>query len=356
MISPRSVAIPRRGESVASPRRSHAPLILLYHRIADDRCDPLLLCVSRARFADHMDAIRRAHRIIALRDLVAGMESAAVPDRAVVITFDDGYADNLTHALPVLNQFGAPATIFVASAAVGCPYGFWWDELEAIILRSAIRAPVLRLTIDGQGHEWSLCDDFSGKAKTPGRGESTSDDAWNVLSPDDPTRSHSVYRQLFDLIRPLPVAARNDVLDQLRNWSGAGDRQGATNLALDPDQLCKLARNENVEIGAHTVNHPVLGTLSPSAALREIAEGKQQLEHLLGRTVTSFAYPFGTRRDYRSEHVAMVQNAGFSSACSNFPGVVTPDGDRRQWPRVLVRDWDADTLLRHIDEVLLAAC
>src|SRR5262245_47936593 len=109
-------------------------LLLMYHRIAEPQIDPWGMCVSADRFAQHLEVLASQATIVPLADLAAGCVSAA--PRTAVVTFDDGYADNLYEAKPLLERFAAPATIFVATAPLEHPREFWWDELERILLQS----------------------------------------------------------------------------------------------------------------------------------------------------------------------------------------------------------------------------
>src|SRR5262245_19306871 len=111
-------------------------LILLYHRIAEPAADPFDLCVTPQHFAEHLEQLRRHHRIISLTELSQRLASGATLRHTVVLTFDDGYADNLHHAKPLLERYDAPATVFVTSGYVGQDREFWWDELERLLLLS----------------------------------------------------------------------------------------------------------------------------------------------------------------------------------------------------------------------------
>lgn len=91
--------------------------ILVYHRVAEPGCDPFSLAVSPRRFADHIEALRARHSIVPLRELAAAAAAGRVPHRAVSITFDDGYADNLYAARPLLVAAGAPAATSSGRAA-----------------------------------------------------------------------------------------------------------------------------------------------------------------------------------------------------------------------------------------------
>jgi peptidoglycan/xylan/chitin deacetylase (PgdA/CDA1 family) len=106
-------------------------------------------------------------------------------------------------------------------------------------------------------------------------------------------------------------------------------------------------------IGAHTLTHALLSALSPEEQETEISGSKAVLEELLSHPVSLFAYPFGARGDYDEESVSVVRRAGFEIACANFPGVIWRRTDRYQLPRLLVRDWDAETFERWLDGWLL---
>ena len=118
---------------------------------------------------------------------------------------------------------------------------------------------------------------------------------------------------------------------------------------MTAEELVRLADGGLVEIGAHTVTHPVLSALPATAQLSEIQESKDLLEEILDRRVTSFAYPYGARSDYTDETVAAIRQVGFAHACSNFPGLVRKGIDRYQLPRFMVLDWDGEALARQVD-------
>src|SRR3954470_15948888 len=110
-------------------RRRPPALILLYHRVATPTRDPQLLSVSPERFAEHLEVVRRCAEPVALAGILAQGEGPRA-----AITFDDGYADNLHEAAPLLAAAGVPATVFVVSGQVGTTDEFWWDELERVLL------------------------------------------------------------------------------------------------------------------------------------------------------------------------------------------------------------------------------
>ena len=265
--------------------------------------------------------------------------------RTVVVTFDDGYGDNLSNAKPLLELHEIPATVFVTSGYVEQEREFWWDELEAILLQPGVLPETLRLVVNGHSFEWSLAQDAYYSEEEYQRNL-----CWTLLDKDNPTARHGLYCSLCEVLRPLVEEERRRVLRELRTWAGAQTKGQATRRALAPDEVLRLADGELIEVGAHTVNHPVLSELSPEAQRAEIVGSKTSLEDILGQPVNSFSYPFGSRSDYTAETVRIVRKAGFTCACSNFPGTVRRRTDRFQLPRFLVRDWDGDEFARRLEE------
>jgi peptidoglycan/xylan/chitin deacetylase (PgdA/CDA1 family) len=112
---------------------------------------------------------------------------------------------------------------------------------------------------------------------------------------------------------------------------------------LTPEMVINLDR-QGMEIGAHTVTHPILTSLDDAAARAEIRTSKEQLEALIGKPVRLFAYPNGkVGMDFDARHVAMVREAGFDAAFTTAVGAITRTQDRYQLPRS--RPWDRSPLL-----------
>lgn len=135
-------------------RLARPPLILLYHRICHLENDPWGIGVSPEHFGEQLEVLRRHHRVIPLAELLRSLDSGGVPRGAVVLTFDDGYSDNLHNAKPLLERFDAPATLFVTSGVVGAGREFWWDELERLLLGPPSLPSPLEIEIEGKVHGW----------------------------------------------------------------------------------------------------------------------------------------------------------------------------------------------------------
>ncbi|MGB5618733.1 MAG: polysaccharide deacetylase family protein, partial [Desulfobacterales bacterium] len=128
----------------------------MYHRVASLELDPWALCVTTQNFAEHLEVLQKEARPISLKQLVQAHTQGHIPDRAVAVTFDDGYADNLYDAKPLLEKYNIPATVFVASGFVGHKYEFWWDELERIFLQPGTLPEILTLSVNGKTYQWEL--------------------------------------------------------------------------------------------------------------------------------------------------------------------------------------------------------
>src|SRR5690348_413658 len=122
-------------------------IILLYHRITISDSDPWALNVSPANFAGHLEVLKSTRRLVCVDDLVTGVSIGRSLDGRVAITFDDGYADNLYDALPLLEHFEVPATFYLTSTGFDGPGEFWWDELERLIIQPGVLPATLSLTI-----------------------------------------------------------------------------------------------------------------------------------------------------------------------------------------------------------------
>jgi peptidoglycan/xylan/chitin deacetylase (PgdA/CDA1 family) len=309
------------------------PLILLYHRVTELPLDPNSLCVTPQHFAEHLEILRQHSRPMRLQQLAQAIEDGNVTSRTVVVTFDDGYADNLYSAKPLLERYDVPATVFVITGYIGGKREFWWDELERLLLRAATLPATLHLKINGISHHWEL-----GKA-----------DRYT----EDTHQRQRLYHSLCQLLRLLPEKDQQKALDDLFAWSGTESRSRPTHRALSPDEVLRLAEGGLVEVGAHTVSHPVLSALPAVAQQDEIKGSKAHLEGILSRVVTSFAYPYGPESDYAAETVAIVREAGFACACAGGRSISASlfrrRPDRFQLHRVAVRDSDGEAFSRRLE-------
>ncbi len=282
-------------------------LILCYHRVAEGVDDPFQLCVSPANFAAHLDEIARHGEPSSFAEL-------PLPSRRprVVVTFDDGYVDNLTNALPIAEAKGIPITVFVTSGALGgADRGFWWDRLGTLLRSrpSGIREIGLPTS--------------EGTIRI-GLGASTAG-----------ADLQSVRRHLL----PLPVTEINRVLDAVSEQWGTPAASPPDARPLTPSELVELAASEMVTIGAHTVDHVRLRGLPPQEQKQTITSSKEELERLSGQAIMHFAYPYGGPESFDDHSVDAVRSAGFETACTTVPGNAKTTSDPHRLPRRIVMNW-----------------
>ena len=286
--------------------KRNGTLILCYHRVAEGVDDPFRLCVRPDNFAAHLEEISRWREPSTLADV-------SVPSRRprVVVTFDDGYIDNLTNALPIAESKGVPITVFVTSGVLGDQKGFWWDRLGTLLRSrpsgtSQICLPmgeeIVRIALGSSGMDVDL---------------------------------ESVRRHLL----PLPVAEIERVLGVVSKQWSASSAPPPDARSLTPAELLQLATADVVTIGAHTVDHVRLWGLPAPEQLRTITSSRKELERLSGRSVSHFAYPYGRPDSFDDCSVDAVRSAGFDTACTTIPGTASPSTDPYHLPRRIVMDW-----------------
>jgi len=286
--------------------RRDGTLILCYHRIAEGVEDPFHLCVSPGNFAAHLEEMSRGREPSTLADV-----SVLSRRPRVVVTFDDGYRDNLTNALPIAESKGVPITVFVTSGILSNHNGLWWDRLGTL-LRS--RPPhVTDIDLPAGGRTVRLPLGSSG-----------------IRADLDSVRRHLLPLRVTEIERALDA-----VSEQWRVASAPPPDAGT----LTPEDLLQLAASDTATIGAHTVDHVRLRDRPAREQQDTISGSKAELEQSIGRSVSHFAYPFGRRDDFDDRSVDAVRSAAFDTACTAIPGTARSSTDPYRLPRRLVMDW-----------------
>lgn len=325
-----------RAVARAARRRSRRGVILLYHRVAGPRFDPLLLDVSPVNFDAQLAVLRRETDVLPLPEFERRRRAGTLPLRASAVTFDDGYADNLHAGVPVLARHAAPATVFVTSGMVDASGEFWWDDVERIAFTpSALTAPA-----PIAGVEWE------GEPEAPDAAIAAP--SWNVEMPDTPSPRHALYRALLAAVRSVEPRSRFRAVSALREWAGIPEGARPTHRALTTEELSELAGRSGITIGAHTVTHPVLALLSEALQQDEMAACRAALTRATGRAVDALAYPFGTRADVSWASTRAARSAGFDVAFANEPATAWRGSRRWRVPRILVRDWSGEEFARRL--------
>lgn len=324
----------KRAAAAVGRRFFPRAIILLYHRVCQLDTDPQLLAVTPERFAGHLDLLRTQYKPVSLSELAICLKNRSIKRGMVAVTFDDGYADNLQNAKPLLERYEIPATVFVTAGFIGSQREFFSDELDRLFLQVGTLPRTGSVLLNGTRVDWDLGDESE---YADGRFRKQS--AWNLLSVGDLSPRQTAYRKLCGLIRDLSPEARERALDGLRAWAGREPEGRETHRTLTAPEVRDLAQDGRITIGAHCMTHPRLSSLPPDRQRAEIADSRKVLTDILAQEVHFFSYPFGSRADYTSETVALVRDSGFEAACSAFAGDVQSGADVFQLPRVIVRNW-----------------
>jgi len=277
--------------------------ILIFHRVLEYP-DPLREGeVDRMRFDQQMSWLSESFNVLSLNDAIDQLNADQLPSNAVTITFDDGYADNLHIATPILKKYNFPATVFVSTGFLDG--GRMWNDT---VIESIRNWPDERIDLSEFGMGIFSCK--------------TDQDKRNVISIILTKIKHKAPRERQALVDTL-ASAVTELPSNLMLTT-----QGVKDLHL-----------QGIEIGAHTVNHPILAALGRDEAQAEIEESKQELERIIGKDVSFFAYPNGRFMvDYTAEHVDMMGHLGFKAALSTHAGVSNTNSDVMQLSRFT--PWD----------------
>ena len=311
----------------------------MYHRISEPGLDPWGLSVSPAHFAEQLEVINKYFHPLSMQEFLGRLQRGKVPNRAIVISFDDGYADNLQYAKPRLERAEVPATVFLVTEAIVEERNFWWDELEWALLQPERLPDCLELSVNGRKYEWQLDEArwYSLQNRQQGRQRRP----WDAL----PGTRLAFFYLIWQCLQGLSKPERLEALDAIRAWAGVSSGPRPEGRVLSKEEVNVLEEGGLIELGAHTMTHPSLKTLSLSQQMEEITGGKAQLENIIGHPVMSFSYPHG---EYSVETVELVQRAGFESASTTNFRCVTSGSDPFQLPRFQVDDWNGEEFLRHL--------
>ena len=284
-------------------------LVLGYHRIAAEASDPHNLCVTPQHLVEQLEVLKSVASPITLEQLVSSLGREAPPRRGVVITFDDGYLDNLTTALPVLRRFEVPATVFVATGWMGRE--FWWDTLTRMIQSQDRLGRPLEVSIDDKRLRWHPRESGLEQAK------------------------RDLIRAAGDFMRKLSPTDQTKALGVVRDWCDFQDGDDPQVRGMTWEEVSRLASDDLIEIGSHTISHPMLRESTIEEQRYEITASKMELEKALGRPVKSFCYPNGS---FSKDTPRIVQEARYDCACTTVSGPAV----RRSNPYLLPRLWVPD--------------
>ena len=303
----------RAGLARLSPAGPGARLsITIFHRVHAER-DPLFPGeVDQQRFDQICAWLAGWFNVLPLDEACRRLADGSLPPRAMAITFDDGYADNCTVALPILRRHGLPATFFIATSFLDG--GRMWNDT---VIETVRRSSLARLDLAGLG--------LRGLTR--------------VALDGLPARQAAI-GQILGATKYLEPGERLQTVQRIARMATVADLPD--DLMMSTEQLRSMAA-AGMQIGAHTLSHPILLGLDDAQARDEIVGSKQALEQCLGQPITLFAYPTGRPgTDYSARDAALVRAAGFQAAVSTAPGAAQAGADVMQLPRFV--PWEQSRL------------
>jgi peptidoglycan/xylan/chitin deacetylase (PgdA/CDA1 family) len=288
-------------------------MVLGWHNVEGTYCFPATPGLGVKRLERQLRVMKAATNIVPLGSALEALrEGRPLPARALAVTFDDGYLDNLTLAGPLLRRLGIPATCFLVPGILSGTVVPWWERLGWAFANAQARA------ISWTDQPLALA--------TPRERYATFTSVAGRLKLHDHSNRERAVDELCALLEPRGEYVPEE---QFLDWEGA------------------RALRSYMEIGSHTMHHAILARETPEAQLDDLAESRTQLASKLGDDITLLAYPNGSASDYSADTVAAAERAGYRNAVTTEPGwnsSATPPYEIRRW--VMRPEWDVIELAK----------
>ncbi len=299
-------------------------IVLMYHRVTDIDKDPYQLAVKPEIFIRQIEQLKKFYTILSPDDFAEiVIKGKKFPKNCVVITFDDGYADNFLEALPILESFDAPALFYVCTDFLDSDKEKWDEQLTQIFL-----------------------DDN----KLPAELEISLNENKKVFDTSSLEKQAQTCNQLYQVLLHFSPPCRKEIISQLFNWANLSTKARSQNRAMTCDELKKMSQSKYTTIGAHTHNHSKLSSLGFEDQFLEIEKSKKILEKITSKKITYFAYPFGTKADYNKNSIKILKHLGFNLGVSLFYGQVHSWTNKFEVPRMLTGNWKENEFSHKISE------
>ncbi len=267
--------------------------ILCFHRVINDEDTSGSSHITRSEFERLIKYLTRYYKIISLEKCIQLLGSGGhLPRRYMVITFDDGYADNYFNAYPILIRYRVPATFFLTTGVIGTVDSPWFQRVYNMFSRTSLES----VTIDWLVETLTWGQDMRARMKA--------------------------MTKVTESLKTVPPEERDRRIDALHELLGnITDKPHKTDRMLSWKEVTEMVKDPLVSIGAHTVTHPILSTISEeSEAWDEIYNSAYMIKQKIGQWPKSFCYPNGGEKDFNELHKKLVREAGFICACSLIRG------------------------------------
>ena len=287
--------------------RWHGLVTLNYHRVGDlgqSAIDSGVFSTTPEEFEAQLKYLKTDCDVVRVADIPDVLKQGS-KRRCVLISFDDGYADNYEVVFPALKQAGLSAVIFLTTGFLDERSVAWWDEI-AWIVKQSTRAGVSLPLI------------------------------WKMESLTfSETSKDVVIRQLLRFAKTLAPGVLDGFLTDLSQASGTG--RAPSNPITAPWLTWEMVREMHragIDFGGHTVTHPVLSRCTSAQQEFEIRQSKARIEQELGAPITAFSYPIGQRWSFTDESMRLAREAGYQYGFSFYPGYASASSDRFDLRRV----------------------
>ena len=290
--------------------------VLIYHKINDDIWDTQLLSVKSENFYNQLLYIQENYEPISLDSLISRLKDNNLSGNEVSITFDDGYLDNLSNMLPVINSLKIPVTVFIPTNFIDKNDEFWWDKIEQIVIKT--KKLKINFSIGKKNYSYRLSD---AKEK--------------ILAIDNICKE----------LKKFTPSEIQHFVKIFHTISGATLEERRTHLIMGQNDILKLSNSRLVTIGSHAHSHTRLSILSKDQQKKEFILSKNLLQKIIGKDIHFISYPFGSQIDFTSETEGLVQNCGYKAGVANIQKDLTVNDRITAIPRRLVRNWKIDDFI-----------
>lgn len=301
-------------------------VVLMYHRIGENPIDPWQLSVSETNFEQQLKILKNRFNVVSLDELLNQIANSEIKNKNICITFDDGYFDNFSKAAPLLKKYNCPATFFIANAYTNQPKLFWWDLLTEIFLNTELLPGKLELgpfnfTLENNGH--MTTEQFELHK------------LWKYPHPARTQRSE-IYLTLWQYLKSLPVEEITANINLLTTWSEININDESS-MPMKDKELAILSSEELFSLGAHTANHPALGSQSIGEQRQELVNSRDYLHAGFTNYLDAVAYPYG---HYNEETLSIMRSEKFKAGFTTEERVVNIKSNIYELGRFQVKNWN----------------
>jgi len=268
-------------------------IALLYHRIKEKDEDsdllPTLINASPEEFEKEIKFLIKNFNVISSDDVINNLkDDKPLPEKSMVITFDDGYRDNYLNAFPVLKKYKAPATIFLTSDFIDNEDLIWMDKIAYMLDRIKEHS----LAVSGLG-------------------------VYNVINK---RKKDKAKLAIIEYLKSIDDCEKDKIMNSLRrDWNLDVDGHAAERYYLSSKEILEMAGN-GITFGSHSSSHPVLTRIDARRLEKEILKSKARIEGIVGKKVELFAYPHGAHSDFNENIIDSLKKAGYEAAFTAVSG------------------------------------